>query len=350
MPVELQKPRLFIGSSSEGLKIAKAVFACVAGQVSATLWQQGLFVPGQYPLEVLEEQLGRNEFAIFVASSDDLIMKRGAISNVARDNIMVEFGLFAGVLGRRRVFIICPSEPKIDLPSDLLGIVVAKYDAERIQGSLSDLRAAVEVGCQEILQAIEAEWAKALQRRHQEAAEAANSQKGMALRRLYAISSNLRDTILAVQRDALAALSDGQAFENAKSKAAEEVDEMVDALADDAKVIGVAEQLNALKRTTSTALREIPFPQELATARDDGQQMVLNAGLEAWNTFRAGGDPLRSFQGSAEKVARGKVQSLRQRYAEWWDTNSPAIHKATIELQDALFLAVSELPLQRRKD
>jgi predicted nucleotide-binding protein len=350
MRADLQKPRLFIGSSSEGLKVAKAVFACVADQVEATLWHQGLFVPGQYPLEILEQQLDRHEFAIFVASSDDLIMKRGAISNVARDNIMVEFGLFAGVLGRRCVFIICPSEPKIDLPSDLLGIVVAKYDAGRIQGSLSDVRAAVEVGCQEILQGIETEWTKASQRRRQEAADAASSQKGMALRRLYAISSNLRDTIPAVQRDALAALSDREAFDNAKLRAAGEVDEMVDALADDAKLIGVAEQLDSLKRATSTALRELPFPQELATAKDDGQQMVLNAGFDAWNTFRAGGDPFRSFQGAAEKVARGKVQSLKQRYMEWWDSNSSAIHRATFEFQDALFLAISQLPLQRRAD
>ena len=44
-----------------------------------------------------------------LASPDDEIFKRGTSSPAVRDNLLVEFGLFAGVLGRRRTFVSkCP--------------------------------------------------------------------------------------------------------------------------------------------------------------------------------------------------------------------------------------------------
>jgi hypothetical protein len=344
--LESQKPRLFIGSSSEGLRIAEAVFASVGRSTDATLWKQGLFLPGKYPLETLEEQLKRHDFAIFVASPDDVLVKREVVSSVARDNILVEFGLFAGVLGRRCVYVISPNEPTLNLPSDLLGISVATYDVRRTNGSLSDVRAAVEVGCQEILQAISDEWRLTKERRHKEAEDVMNSQRGRALQRLYSVSTSLRDSILVVQRDALAALSDRAAFEAAKDRAAKEVDDLVDGLDGDARAVGVLPELTSLKVVTIDALRGIPFPQELAAPRQ-AEQLAIDTGLKAFNTFLRGGDAVGEIRGVAERQAAGRIQSLKQRYSEWWDSHSSSLAAATSTLQDALFRSLSELSLQK---
>ena len=50
------KPKIFIGSSSEGLRIAEALFAYLSPNAEPKLWTHELFLPGQYPLEVLTWQ------------------------------------------------------------------------------------------------------------------------------------------------------------------------------------------------------------------------------------------------------------------------------------------------------
>jgi predicted nucleotide-binding protein len=102
---------------------AEAVFARLRDHATATLWTNQLFLPGQYPLEALEQQLRRNSFAVLVASPDDTVIKRNVQSPAMRDNLLLEFGLFAGALGRRHVFFVCPDQPRVDLPSDLFGVI-----------------------------------------------------------------------------------------------------------------------------------------------------------------------------------------------------------------------------------
>lgn len=165
----MKRPRVFIGSSSEGLLLAEAVFANISRETEPTLWTNQIFTPGAYPLEALEEAVRRNSFAILVASPDDEILKRGVSAPVMRDNLLVEFGLFAGALGRRRVFFVCPNEPRLDLPSDIFGLGTVTYDASRAAASASDRAAAVQAASQQIRDAIQEQWAS-LQKQEQERA------------------------------------------------------------------------------------------------------------------------------------------------------------------------------------
>ena len=126
------KPRVFIGSSSEGSAIANAVYLQLKRKTEPTLWSRDVFLPSNYPLETLEEQITSHSFAVLVASPDDVLIKRGKLYAAMRDNLLLEFGLFVGALGRRHAFFICPSIPKIELPSDLLGVITATYNASRI--------------------------------------------------------------------------------------------------------------------------------------------------------------------------------------------------------------------------
>jgi hypothetical protein len=60
-----------------------------------------------------------------VATHDDEQLKREKLELIARDNIIFEFGLYVGRLGRHRAFLF--KERNLDLPTDLLGISVAEY-------------------------------------------------------------------------------------------------------------------------------------------------------------------------------------------------------------------------------
>jgi predicted nucleotide-binding protein len=125
------RPKLFIGSSSEGLDIATKVQELLAADATAVVWNQGtVFGLGQATLEALEAAVLDFQFGVFVFSPDDEIHTRGQVKPVARDNVVFELGLFAGKLGRRRAFVLQPSRGAVSLPSDLHGIATATYDPQ----------------------------------------------------------------------------------------------------------------------------------------------------------------------------------------------------------------------------
>lgn len=79
------RPRLFIGSSSEGLKVARAAKDLLSENTLPTLWEEDIFLPGTITLEVLEEQLAKHAFALLVATPDDLLLKRQEVVTTLRD-------------------------------------------------------------------------------------------------------------------------------------------------------------------------------------------------------------------------------------------------------------------------
>jgi len=76
----------------------------------------------------LEAALARNAFAALVATSDDRTTSRGTARLSPRDNIIFEFGLFAGRLGRTRPFLLVPENvSSLKRPTDLLGVTVDTF-------------------------------------------------------------------------------------------------------------------------------------------------------------------------------------------------------------------------------
>src|SRR5690349_19066402 len=96
------KPKIFVGSSSEGLGVARAIQMELANDASLTLWNQGCFSLGQSTLESLVAALEEFEFAILVVTADDMLVSRHKSTPCARDNVLFEIGLFMGRLGRGR--------------------------------------------------------------------------------------------------------------------------------------------------------------------------------------------------------------------------------------------------------
>lgn len=123
----MSKPSVFVGSSSEGLRVAREIQFKLADVGEVELWDEGVFALGFGALESLVQALNRFDFAVFVLTPDDLTVSRGAPQNSARDNVLIELGLFIGRLGRERTFLVCCKDDKIKIPSDLAGITFATY-------------------------------------------------------------------------------------------------------------------------------------------------------------------------------------------------------------------------------
>lgn len=125
------KPRVFIGSSSEGLEIATTLQAAIASFCEPTVWSQGVFGLGVNIIDQLLENATNAEFAILVLTPDDLTTSRGRRNSAPRDNVLFELGLFMGMVGKTRTFIVHPDDQELKIPSDLAGIVTTRYDAAR---------------------------------------------------------------------------------------------------------------------------------------------------------------------------------------------------------------------------
>jgi hypothetical protein len=145
--------RLFIGSSTEGKQVARAVQAELADITDPEVWDQGTFVLNRSFLEGLIQSAHSFDFAVIVATADDFRTSRGEDDKVPRDNVIFEIGLFLGALGRDKAFLLVPSDTDIKLPSDLAGINLATYKAQQLA---TNAQAAVGPACTKIRETIKA--------------------------------------------------------------------------------------------------------------------------------------------------------------------------------------------------
>lgn len=148
-----QQPRIFIGSSTETLQIAREIQTGLAhDNFIVSMWTNDVFGASNFILESLENATTNADFAVLVVGSDDKVISRGANSDAPRDNVIFELGLFIGSLGRRRVFVVIPRDQDIKIPTDLLGLILITYTL----GDKNDLAARLGSVCNEIRNAINA--------------------------------------------------------------------------------------------------------------------------------------------------------------------------------------------------
>jgi len=126
------KPKVFIGSSREGLDIANALHANLIREAECTVWPNGVFQISGATIHTLIDTLRNSDFGLFVFSEGDLSVMQGQQNPVVRDNVVFELGLFIGRLGVERCFIIIPDHvTNLRLPTDLMGVLPVQYDANR---------------------------------------------------------------------------------------------------------------------------------------------------------------------------------------------------------------------------
>jgi hypothetical protein len=147
----MDKPRIFLGSSGKQEKLLQALTRGLADVARVEPWTTS-FNPGTSTLERLIELTREVDFAAFVFAQDDWTAGSPAAPDSAsgqaspRDNVVFEAGLFGGVLGMRRTFILHAHGAK--LPSDLLGLTCVRYDGEmtpsEMKGINQKIRNAIE--------------------------------------------------------------------------------------------------------------------------------------------------------------------------------------------------------------
>jgi hypothetical protein len=127
----MDKPRIFLGSSGKQQKLLQALTRGLEEVAQVEPWTSS-FNPGTTTLERLLELTREVDFAAFVFARDDWTTNSPPASDPSgsgqaspRDNVVFEAGLFGGVLGMRRTFILHASGAK--LPSDLLGLTCVRY-------------------------------------------------------------------------------------------------------------------------------------------------------------------------------------------------------------------------------
>src|SRR5512145_3253710 len=127
----MDKPRIFLGSSGKQEKLLQALTRGLEDVALVEPWTTS-FNPGTTTLERLIELTREVDFAAFVFAQDDWTTNSPLTSPLPesaqaspRDNVVFEAGLFGGVLGMRRTFILHASGSK--LPSDLLGLTCIRY-------------------------------------------------------------------------------------------------------------------------------------------------------------------------------------------------------------------------------
>jgi hypothetical protein len=137
----MARSKLFIGSSQKNLRAAQVLAESLEASAEVTIWNEGIFGLNRGVLETLLAKLEEYDYAAFVLAPDDLTTSKDEAKPSPRDNVLFESGLFMGVLGRERVFLVYDQAAGLKIPSDLAGVTLAPYDGARMEGN--DAAAAV---------------------------------------------------------------------------------------------------------------------------------------------------------------------------------------------------------------
>ena len=148
----MNKPRIFLGSSAAQKKLVQALTRGLEDVAHVDPWTMS-FNPGTSTLTRLLELTREVDFAAFVFARDDWTAAGTQAAPPAssgqaspRDNVVFEAGLFGGVLGLRRTFILHASGAK--LPTDLLGLTCVRYgeatNAAEVRSINQKIRKAIE--------------------------------------------------------------------------------------------------------------------------------------------------------------------------------------------------------------
>lgn len=136
-------PKIFIASSGQAKRDLNRIDDRLKKEnVDVIPWtDETMFYPSGMTLDTLMQKALEVDFAIMLATPDDLTKKNAArrqeswwnwfrtsslgTRRTARDNVMLEYGLFSGATERERVFILAKGE--VELPSDLDGLTCLRY-------------------------------------------------------------------------------------------------------------------------------------------------------------------------------------------------------------------------------
>jgi hypothetical protein len=155
-PVETRRPRIFVASSSKGREAARwfQTEIGVEEKYEVVCWWQGVFEPSVLTLESLEKAARDFDYAVVIATPDDVRIMNAHEGKVPRDNVIFELGFFIGAFGRKRTFLVCQEPRSLELPTDLKAFTYVDFPSD-----VSRLRPALGPACARILEKLDANHA-----------------------------------------------------------------------------------------------------------------------------------------------------------------------------------------------
>ena len=115
-------PTVFIGSSREQSPTARALAERLKEFSTPTVWDEAPFALNESIFDGLLKAAQVSDYAVFVFEPDDVTRVRGVDVRAVRDNVLFEFGLFVGRMGRGRTFWLSSRQSEGHVPSDLVGL------------------------------------------------------------------------------------------------------------------------------------------------------------------------------------------------------------------------------------
>ena len=124
------KSRIFIGSSTESLKIAETVQKLMEPEFECEIWNKNFFFFIQSTYDNLVQKAPSFDYAVFIGDPDDMVIRRNTGEQTEkkiapRDNVYLEFALYAGILSAARSFFLL--DEACGIASDLKGITMSYY-------------------------------------------------------------------------------------------------------------------------------------------------------------------------------------------------------------------------------
>jgi glutathione synthase/RimK-type ligase-like ATP-grasp enzyme len=144
--------RMFIGSSTEGLKIAETIQWGLhrTSDIETSVWHQDVFRPTKSAFSDLVSSTKEFDYAVFCITADDQLRYREQDILAPRDNVIFEAGLFIGALGAERVFLVVSTDAGAKIPTDLSGVNLIMWKPQKS----GNLRSALGPAIVEIREAI----------------------------------------------------------------------------------------------------------------------------------------------------------------------------------------------------
>jgi len=127
----MYKKKVFIGSSTENKDKAEYIAGKLEELDCSPIlwWKPAVFPGGNYTFESILNVAHNVDAGLFLLAEDDVMRSRERDFKATRANVVLEAGVFYGVLGRSSVGLCVIGSPKI--PSDWKGITTIRYNDEK---------------------------------------------------------------------------------------------------------------------------------------------------------------------------------------------------------------------------
>ena len=144
----VKKKRIFIGSSTQSKDVARKIARILEEYAEVKCWwNTGIFIAGRFTWETLMTIVNNYDGAVFVLGKDDAICTgkksgKDSASFIARDNVLIEAGLFYGVLGKEGVALY--QSEGVKTSTDWLGLTTIRTTMEEQRKLAKEFKAWLE--------------------------------------------------------------------------------------------------------------------------------------------------------------------------------------------------------------